>query len=497
MKLFRYTLSFASATFLSRILGFFRDAVIAYYFGASFVSDAFFVAFRIPNSFRRLLGEGGFNPAFVPLYVKALEEGRGERFLGKVLPLYVAVASFIALAGSLGSDVIVPLIAPGVSGTPSGELAVFMARFLFLYLILVGLSALFMGVLNAHGRFFVPAFSQAVFNGVFALVLILLAESLGNEALIVGVLAGGLFQVLVNFPSLLSAKVKVKLSLSIDGEVRTLLSRIVPSLAGFGVGQVSIIVDTFLASFVGTGAISYLYYAGRLYQLPFGVFSVGVANSLLTVLSGKGSDKRRELTDAFRIVFLFMIPASAGLICLSESIVKVIYGRGSFTEEDVAKTSLVLSVYSFGLVFLSLQKVMSSYFFAKGDTRTPLKATLITLVSEASIASSLLFIAGAGLISIPVGTASSPILGFLYLLLKAESRPHMRPLASSLLKTSISAGVMVLFLETAKDFISDPLPEVLILVPSGAFLYFFLLLLLRDTLFLSLLKGFVEKLVKS
>ena len=474
-----------------------RDAVIAYYFGASVISDAFFVAFRIPNSFRRILGEGGFNAAFVPMYVRSVEEGRGPMFLGKVFPLYLAVSCGVTLLGSAGAGVIVPLIAPGIAGTPTGELAIFMARFLFLYLVLVGLTALLMGVLNAHGRFFVPAFSQAVFNGVFALTLILVADHFGYRALIAGVLVGGVLQVLVNVPSLLSAGVRVRLGPLWDSEVRTLVSRMIPSLAGFGVGQISILVDTFLASFVGTGTISYLYYAGRLYQLPFGVFSVGVANSLLTVLSGRGSDRRKDLTDALRIVITFMLPASAGLICLSESIVKVVYGRGSFTEEDVSKTSLVLSVYSLGLLFLSLQKVTSSYFFAKGDTWTPLRATLLTVLSEAALASLFLFVMGLGLPGLPLGTALSSIFGFSYLVLRIDRKPSPKPIVSTVLRSVTSTGLMVLFLEVTEDVISDPILQVLILVPSGAFLYFLLLLLMRDPLLLSLLKGLVEKVVKS
>ncbi len=496
MKLVGQALSFAVATFLSRILGFLRDAAIAYYFGASHVSDAFFVAFRIPNSFRRLLGEGGFNAAFVPMYVKALEEGRGNVFLRKVFFLYVSVTGLVALAGSLSAEIIVSLIAPGIRNSPAGELAVFMAKFLFGYLFLISLTAFFMGVLNSHGKFFIPAFSQAVFNGVFLLVLLLVAHTLGYKALILGVLLGGFMQVLVNLPSLLSSGVKLGFLPEVDDEVRKLMKRLIPALAGFGVNQLSIFIDTFLASFLRTGAISYLYYANRLYQLPFGVFSVGIANSLLTLLSRSGADKKKNITDAYRLVILISLPASAGIITLSGSIVSAVYGRGNFSDQDVANTSLVLSLYSLGLIFFSLQKVTSSVFFSKGDTLTPLKANLLAVLSEGSMASFLLFVADLGLSGLPLATALSSLVGFGYLFLRLEVKPFLRPLAATLIRVVISVGIMVTFLFTFKGK-TGPVLEVLTLVPSGAFLYFLCLLFLRDPLTLRLFKGLVEKGVKS
>jgi putative peptidoglycan lipid II flippase len=497
MKLIRYALSFALATFVSRVLGFLRDAAVAYYFGASQVSDAFFVAFRIPNSFRRILGEGGFNAAFVPMYVKALEERRGGEFLRKVFFFYLSVAGGVTLLGSLGSDLLIPLIAPGLRSTPTGELAVFMARFLFAYLFLIGLTAFFMGVLNAHGRFFVPAFSQAVFNGAFLLVLLLVAEFLGYKALILGVLAGGVLQVLVNLPSLLSSGVRLGFLVRVDGEVKTLAKRLVPALAGFGVSQMSIFIDTFLASFLRTGAISYLYYANRIYQLPFGMFSVGIANSLLALLPRRDTRRGESLTYAYRLVIILSLPSSVGLIVLSDSIVSAVYGRGSFTQSDVLSTSTVLSLYSLGLLFFSLQKVTTSSFFSKGDTVTPLKANLFSVLAEGLMASAFLFLLGLGLPGLPLATALSSLVGFGYLLIRLDARPHPGPVLSTLARSSLSTLVMVLFLLFLKGRLGGPLQEVLTLVPSGALLYFLCLLLLRDTLVLGLFEGFVKKLVKS
>ena len=495
MKLARFAFGFALGTLISRILGFLRDAGIAYFFGASHVSDAFFVAFRIPNTFRRLLGEGGFNAAFVPLYTRAVEEGRDKEFLKKVLGLYVAVNLSVTLLGVLLSEYIVSLIAPGLRSKETFSLAVFMAKFLFLYLFLIGLSALFMGIMNVRGRFFIPAVSQAVFNALFLGVLLLSAERFGHIALIAGVLVGGVAQVLTYLPYLLRDRVPLSVGFKLDEEVKTLLKRLLPALGGFGVGQLSVFIDTFLASFLRTGSISYLYYANRLYQLPFGVISVGVANSLLSLLSKKDIDRRKELTNAFRLITILTVPASAGLFLLSEEIVRVIYFRGNFTEEDVFYSSLSLSLYSLGLPLFSLQKVLSSSFFSKGDTKTPVKASLFTVLSEGLLAASLAFILGLGVFGLPAGTALSSLIGFTYLLVRSEETPFWNTFLKTFLKVFLSTGVMVLFLLFLKNLSGNYLVTVLIAVPTGALVYFLSLSVLREDLTLSLGKSFVKKLL--
>ncbi len=494
MKLVRFALNFALGTVLSRVLGFVRDATVAYYFGASHISDAFFIAFRIPNSFRRLLGEGGFNAAFVPLYTKALERGEEREFLSKVLGLYLLANLAFTFLGVVLSEEIVSLIAPGIRDGETFSLAVFMARFLFLYLLLVGVNALFMGILNVRGRFFVPAFSQGVFNAVFVLVLLLFAEPYGYLSLIAGVLLGGLLQVLVNVPLLLKERVSLSLSLSLDEEVKTLLRRLIPALGGFGVNQLSLFIDTFLASFLRTGAISYLYYANRIYQLPFGVVSVGVANSLLSILSRRSVSRRRELTEALRLVFLLTLPASAGLFLLSEDIVMVVYRRGSFGDEDVFFSSGALSIYSLGLVLFSFQKVLSAVLFSEGDTKTPVKASLLTVLSEGVLASFFAFLLKMGVFGLPMGTALSSLVGFAYLISKVDVSPDWRSLLKSSLKGFLATtlmGALVFFLKRSE---LEPLMVVLTAVPLGALAYFLSLIALREELSLRLLKGFVEKL---
>jgi putative peptidoglycan lipid II flippase len=488
MKLIRFAFNFALGTLLSRILGFLRDAGIAYYFGATHVSDAFFIAFRIPNSFRRLLGEGGFNAAFVPLYTKALEEGREKEFLSKVFTAYLLLNAGITFLGVLLSEYIVGLIAPGTKDKETFSLAVFMARFLFLYLLLVGLNALFMGILNVRGRFFVPAVSQGVFNLFFLLTLICVADSYGYIALVAGVLLGGIFQVIVNLPILVREKVSLSFSFGLDGDIKLLFKRLLPAVGGFGVNQLSLFIDTFLASFLRTGAISYLYYANRLYQLPFGIVSVGVANSLLSVLSKKGVDRDREVNSAIRLIVLLMLPASAGLFLLSEDIVRLIYHRGAFSQEDLHFSAGALSIYSLGLLPFSLQKSLSATFFSRGDTRTPVLASLITVLSEGFFASVFAFLLGFGVFGLPMGTALSSLTGFGYLLAKMDRRPSLRALWRTSVKSGAATLLMSFFILYLKELDTDSLVTVLLGVPLSIILYFFVLYALGERLVFSLFK---------
>ncbi len=494
MKLLKSSASFFLGTLLSRVLGFVRDATIASYFGASHVSDAFFIAFRLPNTFRRVLGEGGFNPAFVPMYAKATKEGRGDEFLSKVFSLYIISIVLITVTGTLLSEYVVRLLAPGVHSTQTFELAVYMARFLFSYLVFVGLSALFMGVLNVKGSFFIPAVAQAVFNLAFTITLLLSTDSIGYRALILGVLLGGLAQVLINIPFLLKHGVRLSSRLRMDEEVKEFLKRLLPSLGSFGVGQLSLFIDTFLASFLGKGVISYLYYANRLFLLPLSLISTSVANALLALLSSKGRNKE-DIELSMRVIILLTLPASAGLVALSGEIVELVYRRGSFSQEDSLITAKVLSIYSLSLVFFSLSKILSSELFSRGDTFTPMKASLITVVSEGMSAYTFAFLLGFGMWGLPMGTVLSSIINLGYLSSKVEnSLGYVRAVSGTLLKGLIASATMVYLLYILKDLLVIPLLiKVPLLILTGAIAYFCVSLVLREELSLSLFKSLIKK----
>ncbi len=495
MGLIKHSLSFSVATLLSRVLGYVRDAFIAYYFGVSYITDAFFIAFRLPNTFRRLLGEGGFNAAFVPIYARDIKSGREREFLSSSFTYYSLLNLLITFLGIVFAEYIVSLIAPGIRNKPHFELTVFMSRWLFTYLFFVGLSSFFMAVLNTKGVFFVPAFAQAVFNIVFSGVLAFSVGWLGFYSLIAGVILGGIAQALFNIPSLIKTGVRFGLSLRIYPELKLLVKRLLPSLLGFGVAQLSFFIDTFLASFLTLGSISYLYYANRILQLPLGAVSVGIANSLLSTLS-RGEDVKVNIRLAFRFVLIISLPASIGLIVLSEPIIALLYGRGRFSESDVYVASTVLGAYALGLTFFSLQKVLSSVFFAKGDTKTPVKASLIAIVSEGISGSFYAFTLKMGVVGLALGTSTSSLVGFAYLLLKARDEAvSVEELLKLLSKPLLASAIMSLVVILLRELMINPL-YTLVIIPLAMVVYFLSLLTLKEPLSLVLLgrlKGFVKQ----
>jgi putative peptidoglycan lipid II flippase len=495
MELLKHSLSSSLGILISRILGFVRDASIAYVFGASYITDAFFIAFRLPNTFRRIFGEGGFNPAFVPMYAKALKENRAREFLGKLFTLYILSVIIVTILGTLFARQIIYLIAPGVRDSLTFELSVYMAQFLFSYLVFVALSSFFMGILNTHGSFFIPMFAQALFNLCFTLTLLIAGDGMGYDSLILGVLLGGMAQVLVNLPFLAKAGVGLKPALRIDSEIIQFLKRLLPSVGSFGVGQLSLFIDTFLASFLGKGVISYLYYANRLFLLPMSLISTSVANVLLTLLSRKGEGKR-DTELSVRVILLLTLPACAGLISISEDIVRVVYERGSFTRADALITASLLSIYSLSLPFFSLSKIVSSRLFSKGDTLTPMKGSLITVLSEGVLAAVLAFALGLGIWGLPLGTFLSSLIGFLYL--QSRERGFKAPLfdaRDTLLKALLSSVVMGLVLRLlSRELDMNIYVKTSALIFMGATLYFALNVFLRERLTLGLLQGFVKKL---
>jgi len=495
MRIVKHSLAFSLATLISRVLGYVRDATIAYYFGVSQITDAFFVAFRLPNTFRRLFGEGGFNAAFVPIYAKDIKEGKEREFLSSAFTYYVLITLSITLLGVVFAEYIVSLLAPGLRDKPHFSLTVFMSRWIFLYLIFVGLSAFFMAVLNTRGVFFIPAFAQAIFNLGFSLVLALMAQEFGYYSLIAGVLIGGFFQLVFHLPALKG--VPFGFSLKLHPEVRLLFRRLVPALLGFGVAQLSFFIDTFLASFLALGSISYLYYANRIFQLPLGAISVGMANSLLSALS-LGADRRKNTTLAMRFILLLSLPAVVGLLVFSDQIVELLYGRGKFSKEDIHTVSLVLQAYSLGLVFFSMQKVLSSVFFAKGDTTTPVKASLLAILFEGITAYIYAFVFKLGVVGLALGTASSSLFSFGYLLRKTYSVIAWGDFTKGALKVLSASSLMGLLGVFLKNSLNHSY-SLLISIPTCAVFYFLLLTLLKEDLLigaLSFSKGFVKKFVK-
>ncbi|GAB6066080.1 murein biosynthesis integral membrane protein MurJ [Aquifex pyrophilus] len=483
-RLFRGSLLFFLGILLSRILGYVRDGTLAYFFGASHISDAFFIAFRIPNTFRRIFGEGGFNAVFIPLYGERLKERREKEFLSKVLGLLLLLSSFVVILGIIFSPVIISLIAPGIKSKETYTYAVEFLRFTFLYLILVSLYAFTMAVLMVRGLFFVPSVSQALFNLFFIISLILFAHKLGGYALVVGVLLGGLFQIIPNFFLFLRMEGFLKPSLKIDEEIKTFLKRFFLTLGSFSANQLSLFIDTFLASFLKVGSISYVYYASRIYLLPISLFSISVSNTFLAVVSS-GEGREENLRNGVKLILLFTLPSSAGLYLLSEEIVSVLYKRGNFTEEDLFYTSSILSIYALSVPFYSLQHLFKSLFYADGDVKTPVKASFLGVLVDGLVASIFIFLFGYGVMAFPIGALLSSIFALFYLYIRME-KPFLPPL-SFLSKVFISTLFMSILIILVKESLKSPVLEVS-LIPAFGISYFLFLFLLGEEIAVKLIK---------
>jgi putative peptidoglycan lipid II flippase len=377
--------SIGSATLLSRVLGYVRDMVVALAFGAGPVTDAFFVAFRIPNMLRRLLGEGALATAVVPVFSDyTVNRPRAEltRMLAVVLGAALIVLATVAALGIVTAPWLVRVIAPGFAADlEQWSLATRLTRVMFPYLVLVGLSALAMGTLQAHGRFFAAALGPAVLNvGMIAGVTLLHTRTDPPiVSLAIGVLAGGLGQLAVQIPDLKREGLLV--APAIDRRhpaLRRILRLLLPSLFGLAAVQVSVFANTLLASLLAAGSISYLYYADRVMEFPLGVFGIALASAALPAMARQGAagDRRavaETLNFALRMSFYIAAPATLGLILLRTPITRVLFERGQFGPAETAATASALAWYAAGLAGFSASRIAAQAFYAIGEPGTAVR----------------------------------------------------------------------------------------------------------------------------
>lgn len=400
-SLVRAATSVTSATFVSRILGLLREQVVAYLFGARWQTDAFNVAFRIPNLLRDLFAEGALSAAFVPTFTDArvnAGEGRAWQLAGRVITLLVVVLSAVTLAIALLARPIVLALAPGFADTPGKtELAAQMARIMSPFLLFIALAAVVMGVLNTYGRFFVPALAPAAFNVASILCGVLLTPLMprfGLEPIVslaIGALIGAIGQFAVQLPAAIACGFHFRPELSwSDPGVRRMVALMLPATIGLSATQASILVDTQFASRFGEGAVSYLSFAFRLIQLPIGLFGVAIATANLAAVSrhaasGDAPALKANLARAIRLGAFLTLPATAGLIVLREPIIRVIYEHGRFTSDATAQTAWALLMYTVGLFAYAIVKILVPTFYALGDTRAPVRSSIIALLVKIAI----------------------------------------------------------------------------------------------------------------
>ncbi len=379
-------------TLVSRVLGFARDVILARWFGATAATDAFFVAFKIPNFLRRLFAEGSFSLAFVPVLSEYRERGDAaslKSLIDATAGTLMAVLLVITALGMLAAPFIVSVFAPGFRADPEQlALASDMLRVTFPYLFFIAMTALAGGILNTLGRFALPALTPALLNVSLILAAVLFSSWFAEpvRALAWGVLLAGVLQLGVQVPALARHGVLPvpRPGFSHPG-VRRIMKLMVPTLFGSSVAQISLLLDTLIASLLVAGSISWLYYADRLMEFPLGLFGVALSTVILpslATLHARGSrlEFRATLDWAVLLGVVIGLPAAAGLAVLAEPVIVALFQYGAFAPEDVRMASLALMAYCLGLPAFIGVKILAPGFFSRQDTRTPVRIAVTALV---------------------------------------------------------------------------------------------------------------------
>ena len=424
MNLIKSTGTFSLFVILSRILGYIRDFFIAIYLGSGPIADAFFVAFRIPNTFRRLFAEGTFNAAFVPSYTSELlsSKQKAQKFANSVFNLLILVLFSLTILVEIFMPSFIKLIAPGFSEiNDKYKLAIDLTRITFPFLFFISIASFFSAILNSQNKFAAAAAAPLFLN----IILIICFFIIKNDTDLVYYLSysitlAGIIQLIFLF--FFTRKYfypKFNFSFQIDKKIKIFFNKLLPSIFSSGVTQINILVGTIIASFQAS-AVSYLYYADRIYQINLAIAGIAIGTIILPNLSRyvKSKDKLRleNLQNKSLELSLFLsLPATLALLIASDEIVSALFGYGSFNEESVKNSALALFYFSLGLPAFSMIKIFSSFIFARNDTKTPFYFSLISVITNIVISVSLF--SEVGFIIIPIATTiSSWLNGFLLMI---------------------------------------------------------------------------------
>ena len=456
MNLIKSTGTFGFYTIISRLLGYFRDILIAIFLGTSFIADAFFVAFRIPNTFRRLFAEGTFNAAFVPSYSSELNKGKSKanKFANEIFNILFMGLLFCVLIAQIFMPVFVSLIAPGfIESSEKIKLATDLTRITFPFLMFVSLSSFFSAILNSHNKFAAASASPIILNVV--LIIVLLLSKFLNDSLVYylsyGVSLAGLFQLIFLYKFVKRFySINLKFKFNKNKQVSIFFKKLLPSIFSSGVTQINIFVGTIIASFQAS-AVSYLYYADRIYQINLAIAGIAIGVVVLPQLSKYVYYKKKEKiifmqNKALELSMFLSIPAALALIIGSEEIISGLFGYGSFSEEAVSNSAKALYYFSFGLPAFALIKVFSTFFFANHDTKTPFYISLFSVILNILI--SVYYFEKLGFIIIPIATSISSWFNsiILYLYLKNKDLFNFNKIfISRFVKILIASFLMGLF----------------------------------------------------
>lgn len=476
MSFIRSIATFGGFTMISRITGFLRDMLIASFLGAGMVSDAFLVSFKLPNLFRSLFAEGAFTSAFVPLFSsKLITAGKEEsvRFAAKA----VSFLTFILLLFIILFELLMPLavrgLAPGFAGNPEKvALTIELCRITFPFLLFISVVSFQAGILNSFERFAAPAATPIILNlgiittGLFSVIFLKMpVYGFAWGITISGVIEVFWLKYFLNREDIrITPDLNIK-SLAKDQEIKTLLKRIAPGIVGAGIYQINMVVDTILVSLVSSGAVSWLYYANRLQQLPLGVIGAAISVALLPLLTKKlkANDLKSASETQDKAVtygLIMSLPAAVMFICLADSLVELLFEHGKFTSSDTYKTALSLKAYAVGLPCYVMVKALMPNFFARGDTITPVKYSAV--VFTANLVLNLLLMRPFGHVGIAAATSAAAFVSLYQYLRGLKKRGYWQlsdHLANKIIRIFGCTLAMGIILTTAQFLISYLLPD--------------------------------------
>ncbi len=504
MNLLKTLFTVGSMTFVSRILGFVRDTLIARVFGAGMMTDAFIVAFRIPNFLRRISAEGAFSQAFVPIlaeYKQQRSQNETKALINHVATLLGLFLVIVTILGMLAAPWVVQVAAPGFAADASKfDLTVDLLRITFPYILFISLVSFAAGVLNTYGNFSTPAFTPVWLNVSFIVAMLLVAPYFDNSIRVLAwaVFVGGVLQLLFQLPYLRKLGLLPRFDLQLqDAGVWRILKLMGPAIIGVSAPQISILINTVIASTLVTGSVSWLYFADRLMEFPTGLLGVALGTILLPSLSKSVADaddsEYSHLLDwGLRLTFMLALPAAVALAVLAVPLVTTLFMHGAFTAHDAVMTKVPLMAYSFGLLGLILVKVLAPGFYSRQNIKTPVKIAVFTLVVTQLMNILFVFILDfkefkhAGL-ALAIGLGACVNAGLLFYQLR--KRGHYHPQAGWLpfmLKLLVAVSVMAVALYyvagvDAQWFgygLLEKVVRVIGLVITGAAIYFAMLWLM-------------------
>ena len=509
MNIFKTLANVGGMTTISRVLGFLRDSIIASIFGAGMSTDAFFVAFKIPNLLRRISAEGAFTQAFIPVlseYKSKKSKKDVDLLINKVATLLGVILVIVTLIGVFGAPWLIYLSAPGFIQDPDKfDLTVTLLRITFPYIFFISLVSMAGGILNTYGKYSIPAFTPVLLNVSFIVAALFFSNTFSEPVIVLAwaVFIGGVLQLVFQLPFLYQIDCIPKIDFDFkEPGLRRMMRLMIPAIIGVSATQISLLINTIFASFLSTGSVSWLYYADRLMEFPAGVLGVALSTVLLPTLSKSFSENNhssysRLVNWGLKLAILLGAPAAIALGLLAIPIITTLFFYGAFSQHDVLMTQYAVIAYSIGLIGLILVKVLAPAFYAQQNIRTPVRIAIFTLFCTQFM--NLIFIGyfkHAGL-ALSIGLGACINAGLLFYFLKKDGNFKLDVgWLSFLVRVIVAIIVMALFLFYARGtmdewvafYLGSKAIRLLFLVTVGSILYFTALLLLGINL-----KEFINK----